>query len=186
MILFIHGFASRGLGDKSRALIDYFGASEVLTPDLPHQPDTAVALLERLLREHPIDLLVGSSLGGYFATWLNRNAGLPAVLINPAIAPSLLLDDYLGEHTSDSGERFVLTRQHLDDLRAMYRPRLRDDERYLVLLQSGDEILDYRQAATYYAAKDVVVEPGGDHRFRNFSNYLPRIAAWRTQHAENR
>jgi len=184
MILFIHGFASRGLGNKSRALLEHFGAGEVLTPDLPHQPWQAIELLEQLLAEHPVDLLVGSSLGGYYATWLNRQRSLPAVLVNPAIVPHVLLDDYLGEHRSDSGETFYLTRDHLGSLRRMYRPALREDEHYLVLLQTGDEVLDYRQAATYYAAKDVIVESGGDHRFENFHDYLPRIAAWREQHVE--
>jgi len=184
MILFIHGFASLGLGMKSAALRDYFGAGEVLLPNLPHAPDIAIRELEELLERYPVDLLVGSSLGGYYATWLNRRTPRPAVLINPAVAPFALLDDYLGEHTRPDGSTFQLTTNHLATLRSMHRERLRKDERYLVLLQSGDEVLDYRQAATYYAGKDVIVEPGGDHRFQHFEDYLPRIAAWRDLHVQ--
>lgn len=184
MILFIHGFASLGLGMKSMALRDYFGTDQVLLPDLSHAPANAIGELEALLERYPVDLLVGSSLGGYYATWLNRQTSRPAVLINPAVAPFALLDDYLGEHTRPDGSRFDLTPQHLVDLRSLQRPALREEERYLVLLQSGDEVLDYRQAAAYYAAKDVVIEPGGDHRFQHFENHLPRIAAWREQNAK--
>lgn len=183
MILFIHGFRSCGLGLKSQALRDYFGADQVLLPDLPHEPTQAITLLEQLLSQHPVDLLVGSSLGGYYATWLNREHSHPAVLVNPAVAPYALLDDYLGEHTDCHGRHFKLTDAHLQTLRSFHRPQLRDDERYLVLLQTGDEVLDYRQAATYYADFEVVVEQGGDHRFQHFENHLPRIAQWRAQFA---
>jgi len=181
MILFIHGFASCGLGMKSQALLDYFGTDQVLLPDLPHDPAQAIALLEQLLQQHPVDLLVGSSLGGYYATWLNRQQSRPTVLVNPAVAPYALLDDYLGEHRGCKGQPFVLTPAHLATLRSFHRPRLNNDEHYLVLLQSGDEILDYRQAAAYYADFEVVVEQGGDHRFQQFEKYLPRIERWRMQ-----
>lgn len=181
MILFIHGFTSCGLGTKSEALRNYFGADDVLLPDLPHQPERAIAFLEQLLDDHPVDLLVGSSLGGYYATWLNREHTHPAVLVNPAVAPHALLDDYLGEHQDCHGTRFELTPRHLATLRSFHRPQLRTDERYLVLLQTGDEVLDYRQAATYYADFEVVIEQGGDHRFQHFENHLPRIATWRAQ-----
>ena len=185
MILYIHGFLSCGLSTKSQALVDYFGDKQVLHPDLPTAPAEAIALLEHLIAQHPIDLLVGSSLGGYFATWLNRQRAIPTVLVNPAMVPHILLDDYLGEHTRCDGSTFVLTEQHLAHLRSYHREQLRGDEHYLVLLQSGDEVLDYRQAAAYYAAKEVVVEQGGNHRFEDFASHLPRIAAWRQQHAEN-
>ncbi len=186
MILFIHGFASCGLGRKSELLRAHFGASQVLAPDLPSHPTEAIDRLESLLEAHEIKLLVGSSLGAYFATWLNRKRSLPAVLVNPAIAPFLLLQDYLGTHRGCNGKPIRVEPETLSSLCLMHRPRLREDERYLVLLQTGDEILDYRQAATYYAAKDVVVEPGGSHRFENFSDHLPRITTWAREHEQNR
>lgn len=178
MILYIHGFASCGLGQKSLLLRQHFGAERVLTPDLPPAPRAACAALERLLARYPVRLLVGSSLGGYYATWLLARHEIPAVLINPAIAPYLLLEDYLGEHRGCHDRPFEVTRETLAQLHALYRPRLRPQERYLVLLQTGDEVLDYRQAAAYYADKDLVIEAGGNHRFENLSDHLPRIEAW--------
>ena len=185
MILYIHGFLSCGLGNKSRLLQQHFGTKQVLAPDLPDRPAEAVATLEALLQRHRVHLLVGSSLGGWFATWLNRSRSLPAVLINPAMAPHLPLEDYLGTHQGCGGRRVEVTRRTLAELRAMQRPVLREEERYLVLLQQGDEVLDYRHAAAYYAAKDVVIEPGGNHRFENLSDHLPHIAAWASQYEQD-
>ncbi len=184
MILYIHGFASCGLGNKSRLLQRHFGEQQVLAPDLPHGPLVAIAYLESLLAQHPVRLLVGSSLGGYFATWLKRRHDIPAVLINPAIAPYLLLEDYLGTHRGCHGEVFEVDEQTLNELRGLHRPTLGEHEDYLVLLQAGDEVLDYRHAATYYAAKDVVIEQGGNHRFENLADHLPRIEAWAGQHEQ--
>jgi len=185
MILFIHGFASCGIGRKSTLLKAYFGEHRVLAPDLPADPGEAVACLESLLQEHDVRLLVGSSLGAYFATWLNRERCLPAVLINPAIAPFVLLGDYLGTHTGCNNRSVEVSTGTLASLRRLYRPELRAEEPYLVLLQSGDELLDYRHAAAYYADKDVIIEPGGSHRFEDLQQHLPRIAAWARQYEKN-
>lgn len=182
MILYIHGFASCGQSVKSHTLQRHFGHDRVLAPDLPHRPLEAIALLESLLARHDVRLLVGSSLGGYFATWLNREREVPSVLINPAIAPAILLEDYLGPHQGCDGQTFEVTPHTLAELRGLHREALRPQEAYLVLLQTGDEILDYRHAAAYYAAKDVVIEQGGNHRFENLADYLPRIQAWAGQH----
>jgi len=186
MILYIHGFTSCGLGNKSRLLQEYFGRERVLAPDLPDQPLAVVACLEELIGQYDIRLLVGSSLGGYFATWLKGKHDIPAVLINPAIAPYLLLEDYLGSHQGCNGRRVEVTPDTLAALRGLHRPVLRDDERYLVLLQTGDQILDYRHAAACYAGKDIVIEQGGNHRFDNLSDYLPRIDAWVRQYEQAR
>lgn len=185
MILFIHGFASCGLGHKSEQLIDYFGREQVITPDLPFRPAEAIAALADLQAEHPIDLLVGASLGGFYATWLNRGRPTPSVLINPVVRPYELLADHLGTQTRwCDGETFEFTREDAEPLKAMYRPQLSPAERYLVLLQRGDEVLDYRQAADYYHDQQVIVEQDGNHRFDNLADYLPRIDAFR--HDPNR
>lgn len=180
MILFIHGFASCGLGRKSRLLIERYGRDQVLTPDLPFAPAEAAHFLHQQLERHPVDLLVGSSLGGYYATWLNASHAIPAVLINPAVRPWGLLARHLGPQTRwCDGRPFEVTRAHGEQLRTLYRPALRPDERYLVLLQSGDEILDYRAAADYYRDQQVIVERGGNHRFENLADYLPAIDSFR-------
>jgi len=185
MLLFLHGFASCGLGEKSRALTGHFGRHEVLAPDLDHDPGAAVRQLEELLDRHPIDLLVGSSLGGHYAVWLNARRRVPAVLINPAVAPHRLLAPYVGPHRRwCDGQPFELTPEHIGELERQYRPSLAADERYLVLLQTADEVLDYRAAEAYFRGFPIVVQPGGSHRFDRFETVLPRIEAFRRNPAE--
>lgn len=183
MILFVHGFGSCGWGEKSLALRRFFGVDRVLAPDLPFDPRRAVAFLEDLTARYPVEALVGSSLGGFYATCLNAGRCLPTVLINPVVRPHLLLAHHLGlQHRWCDGAPFVVGAEHLDALVALERERLAPEEPCLVLLQQGDEVLDYRQAAAYYADKDLVVTAGGSHRFDRFASHLPGIAAWLKQH----
>lgn len=187
MILFVHGFASCGLGRKSRALRDRFGRRQVLAPDLPHAPASAMRYLRDMVATRDIDLLVGSSLGGFYATCLNATYSIPAVLVNPAVRPHQLLQPLLGSHRRYcDGHAFELTRTHIGQLAARYRPTLdaaRED--YLVLLQTGDEVLDYRDAAAYYAAFDVRLVSGGNHRFEGIERHLDDIAEWRHKVRKN-
>jgi predicted esterase YcpF (UPF0227 family) len=179
MILFVHGFGSCGWGEKSLALRRYFGIDRVLAPDLPFHPEEAVAHLRGMLERYSIHALIGSSLGGFYATALNAHAPRPTVLINPVVRPHELLQDHLGrkERWCD-GAPFEVAPDHLADLRRLQRGRLAPNEHYLVLLQQGDEVLDYRRAADFYRAKDVMIQAGGSHRFEQFRHQLPRIAGW--------
>jgi predicted esterase YcpF (UPF0227 family) len=108
--------------------------------------------------------------------------GLPAVLINPAVRPHALLEPHRGTHRRwCDGAPLVVDDDYLGALHRLYRPRLADDERYLVLLQKGDETLDYRAAEDYYAAGDLVLIEGGSHRFENLDRCLPLIDGWLAQ-----
>lgn len=179
MILFIHGFGSCGWGEKSLHLRQYFGLGQVLAPDLPFDPQQAISHLRAMTARYPIEALIGSSLGGFYATALNASDPLPAVLINPVVGPHRLLSHYLGPQRRWCDDaRFEVRDDHLEALIGLQRDRLATDERYLVLLQQGDETLDYRQAASYYREKDVLQIPGGSHRFDNFEQQLPRIRDW--------
>ena len=185
MILFIHGFGSCGWGEKSLQLRNYFGLERVLAPDLPFHPDAAMARLQQLTGRYPVTGLIGSSLGGFLATALNSTNPLPAVLINPVVRPHELLARYLGpQHRWCDGAGFTVSEDYLASLIRLTRDRLDADEAYLVLLQQGDETLDYRQAADYYWGKDLVQIAGGSHRFDNFELQLPRIGDWLRQHSD--
>lgn len=186
VILFIHGFASCGLGEKSRALAEHFGRDRVLTPDLPFGPDEAIDFLQNLIDTRPITAMIGSSLGGYYATWLNRANPVPTVLINPAVAAHDLLAGLIGKHYRwCDGAEFEFGQTQIDQLRALHRQHLSAGENYLVLLQSADEVLDYRLAAEYYADFDVRVDPGGSHRYEHIEKQLPAIDAWLRRHTPN-
>lgn len=183
MILFIHGFGSCGWGEKSLRLRRWFGVDRVIAPDLPFRPDAAIARLRELTGRLGVDALVGSSLGGFYATALNAARPLPTVLINPVVAPHELLAAHHGPQRRWCDDAvFEVDESYLAALRRLYRDAPAADEAYLVLLQRGDEVLDYRRAAAYYRDKDVVEIPGGSHRFDHLERHLPRIADWLAAH----
>lgn len=184
MILYIHGFASCGLGQKSLVLREHFGAEHILAPDLDHRPAVAIAQLEDLLSCQRIDLMIGSSLGGYYATWLNRRHALPTVLINPAIDPARLLAMHIGTHTRwcDDGS-FEFGQPELAELRSLQRTAPGPGERYLVLLGARDEVLDHREAMDFYRGHQILIDAQADHRFSDLPAYLDRIAIWKEQSA---
>jgi len=175
-ILFIHGFGSCGTGNKAQALKQHFGEQQLITPDLPVSPSQSIQQLQQLIHRHQPVATISSSLGSYYATWLNKEYQLPAVLINPAVNAANLLLRHKGTHTHwCTGETFELTQQHIEELRQLYRPSISHDENYLVLLQDKDEVLDYRQAVEYYKGQQVIIEAGGNHRFENLNDYLTTI-----------
>ena len=188
--LYIHGFNSSPSSYKARHLAAWMDAqgqgARIGVPELPYQPADAIILLERELAAIDADqpvVLLGSSLGGYYAHYLvetqGRSRPLKAVLINPSIRPYQLLDEWLGENENIyTHERYLLTHDHLDQLLALDRPQIRDPNRYLLLTQTGDEVLDYREGVEKYADSEQVVTEGGDHGFQKFESYWPRLFAF--------
>lgn len=176
MILYLHGFASCGDSTKTRLLKAHFGADKVLSPDIPIEPDAALAWLQKLIETHNVDLLIGSSLGGFYATLLSGRYGIDTVLINPSCHPYQTLAPYVGENRYwCSGDPFEWKSAYLLQLARMAETMQLPDARMLVLLQTGDEVLDYRVAEAIYRDYEVVVEAGGNHRFENLGEYLERI-----------
>ena len=177
MILYIHGFASCGWGNKSRALQEFFG--DVIAPDLPPRPKEAIKQLEAILQAESVDLLVGSSLGGYYATYLAQKYVKKAVLINPSTRPYETLKPYVGvnERFCD-GAKFEWREEYIKELLDLDTHNLRKNL-FLVLLQTGDEVLDYRIALKKYENQRRVVEYGGNHRFENIEDYLCMIKNFR-------
>ncbi|MFC0709768.1 YqiA/YcfP family alpha/beta fold hydrolase [Azorhizophilus paspali] len=182
-ILYIHGFNSSSASLKARQLtcaMQALGlALRLRVPDLHHHPRRAIAQLETLLAELGRPTLVGSSLGGYYATHLAERHGLRAVLINPAVRPYRLFGSCLGtQHNHYSGETWELTVGHLAALAELEVPPPRDPTRYRVWLQTGDETLDWRDAAAYYRHCAPAVKRGGDHGFQGFAGHLPELLAF--------
>jgi len=182
-ILYIHGLNSSPDSQKARqlsALMQRIGlADQLRAPALHHHPRQAIAQLEAALAQLDAPLLVGSSLGGYYATHLAKRFGLKALLINPVVNPHHLFDGYLGMQTNHyTGERWQLTRDHVAALAELEVPAPTDPERLQVWLQTGDETLDYRQAAAFYQACSVHIENGGDHGFQGFAQKLPALLAF--------
>ena len=180
-ILYLHGFNSAPQSRKAELLKRYMVerglGDRFLCPKLPHRPLEAIALVEsEITRLAPTAVtLVGSSLGGFYATYLAETHDARAALINPAIEPQRDLESYLGlQRNLYTGEEYELTREHIAEWRRLTRTVIHP-ERYLLLLETGDEVLDYRAAARKYAGAIQVVVEGGDHTFKSFPEYLPRI-----------
>ncbi len=179
MILFIHGFGSCGWGEKSLTLRRHFGIAELLAPDLPFHPQHAIDHLRDITDRYRIRALIGSSLGGFYATHLNATAPLPTVLINPAVWPQALRAEFAGpQRRWCDGAQYFVDDDYLAALDRLQRDRLSEAEAYLVLLQQGDEVLDYRVAESFYAGYDVITSPGGSHRFDDLTSRLPAITQW--------
>lgn len=182
MIVYLHGFNSSPASGKALQLGEYMAhigrQADYVCPALPNSPRAAIAAVEALLSQaDPAAItLVGSSLGGFYATWLAEQHGCKAVLINPAVHAHLLLRGALGPQTNwHSGEKWVLTEAHLAELAALDVARISRPERYLLLAQSGDEVLDYRDAVAYYAGARQIIEDGGDHGFAGFERHYPTL-----------
>ena len=182
MILYLHGFASCGDSTKTRLLKHYFGKENVIAPNLPVDPVEAIDFIRRQIFEHDIDLIVGSSLGGFYATYFTELYGIKIVLINPSTQPFITLAPYVGtNYFWCSGEPFEFTREHLNSLFELAVGKLNDPKRYLVLLQTGDELLDCTKARDKYEGATIEIEEGGNHRFENLNDYLSQIQAFRNR-----
>lgn len=181
-ILYLHGFLSSPQSTKARQTVEYCEqrsmADAITVPLMLDGPAATIEQLEAIVADLPTQKLglMGSSLGGYYATYLAEKFNLPAVLINPAVQPFELWEEHLGEHRNYYVDHIhQVTREHIDELRALYCSPLRRAENFMVLLQTGDEVLDYRLAAEKFANSRVEIQQGGDHSFQNFDAELPVI-----------
>lgn len=187
MIIYLHGFRSAPASIKAQALkarmTERGLADRFWCEQLPVSPRAAIALAEAAIaRARAAGLtptVVGSSLGGYYATWLAERHDLQAVLVNPAVVAPLELGAYVGtQDNMYTGERFEFTRGHIDELRALEVAAITRPQRYWLLVETGDEVLDYRHAVDKYAGARQTVLEGGDHGFSRWEDYLDAVIAF--------
>ena len=185
MIIYIHGFNSSSQSGKARELQAWMAARGLAEayacPDLPHRPTEAIALLEALIAaSRGTPKLIGSSLGGFYATWLAERHDLKAVLVNPCVACHEKLAAEVGRTQNNwhDGSQYIFTAEHLAELAALHLPGIAHPERYLLLAEKGDELLDWREAAAYYRGARQVLLDGGDHGFTRFAELIPDILAF--------
>ena len=176
MILYLHGFRSSPQSMKARVIaarMAELGLSDQLAnPQLPASPKLAMDLALSLVDGVPADELaiIGSSLGGYYATWLAERLGCRAVLLNPAVVPLKDLDQHVGVTTQyHSDEPFEFKREYIDELRALAVDRITRPERYFLIAATGDEVLDYRDMVKHYAGARQHVIDGSDHGIAEFA-----------------
>lgn len=182
VVIYLHGFLSSPQSHKAQLTRDFvrehYPHLRLEIPQLPNHPKPAMAMLCQLREKYPGDSVdfIGSSMGGYFSTFLREKYGGKAILINPAVQPYHLLGDYLGLQVNPyTQQRFALDSSHVTDLSDFDTLTLTQPQHYWVLLQTGDETLDYRLAQKKYRHGKLTVEPGGDHSFQGYGRFLPDI-----------
>ncbi|MCG9697488.1 YqiA/YcfP family alpha/beta fold hydrolase [Shewanella sp. Isolate11] len=184
MLLYIHGFNSSPQSDKGVITAEYiarhFPQIAFFQPQLPSTPKAAMAslidLVEREKAKGESLNFIGSSLGGYFASYLVETYGGKAVLINPAVKPFELFDEFIGQQYNPyTDETYQVLPEHKNDVAKFDTQVIINPDRFFVLLQSGDEVLDYKQAVNKYHCCQLLVEAGGDHSFAGYEQQLDRI-----------
>jgi predicted esterase YcpF (UPF0227 family) len=182
MILYLHGFRSSPQSFKARLIGERLNAlgrgADYLCPQLPASPKAAIALASQLTSQPvPAELvLIGSSLGGYYATWLAERVGCRAVLLNPAVKPPRDLEKYVGVTTSfHSDEPFEFKREYIDELKSFAVDRITDAHRYFLIAATADEVLDWREMVAHYPGAKHCVIQGSDHGISDFHEYLDMV-----------
>jgi hypothetical protein len=184
MLVYLHGFNSSPASHKAQVMKTTMEGrgqgNRYSCPALPDTPREAIRAIEFAIsgRDPRTVTFLGSSLGGFYATYLAEKLGCRAVLINPAITPHIGLEAYLGTQKNlHTGAPYELTRAHLEGWRALVVERI-DPERYLLLLETGDDVLDWRDAARKYEGARTAIRDGGDHSLQSFPDHIGRILAF--------
>jgi predicted esterase YcpF (UPF0227 family) len=182
MILYLHGFRSSPLSMKARLTGERMAqlgrSAEFICPQLPASPRLAMELAFGLVAGVPAQELtiVGSSLGGYYATWMAEKLGCRAVLLNPAVVAALDLEKHVGVTTAyHSDEPFEFKREYIEELRALAVPHVSRPERYFLVACTGDEVLDYRDMVAHYAGAKQKVVQDSDHAISEYADYLDEV-----------
>lgn len=186
--LYIHGFLSSPQSFKACQVQQWLAANhpEIAyhCPQLTPYPEQTRQQLEHLIESllpQPV-YIIGSSLGGFWASWLVEKYNLRALLVNPSVRPWEFMPKSVGLELKSyySDASYYLTERHIDEIK-QYEIAPQRTANYWLLVQTGDEVLDYRQAVEKYAGCKQTLEQGGDHSFQQFERYLQAGLAFLSQ-----
>ncbi|WP_175211610.1 YqiA/YcfP family alpha/beta fold hydrolase [Achromobacter mucicolens] len=187
MILYLHGFRSSPDSFKASMMAGAMaerGLNEAWAcPQLPASPREAIDLAMGMARDRlasaasPRELtVIGSSLGGFYATWIAEQLGCKAVLLNPAVNAARDLATQVGEHHMyHSGAPFVFLPEYVAELAAIHAPRITQPDRYFLVAATGDEVLDWREMRDRYAGCRQRIVQGSDHGLSDFADWMPEV-----------
>jgi predicted esterase YcpF (UPF0227 family) len=181
-LLYLHGFRSSPQSTKARRMAGWMKShSPELAwwcPQLPPSPREAIELVTRGVADWPVDrmAIIGSSLGGFYATVLAERLGCTAAVLNPAVDPARDLARHIGETKAwHSDERFFFLPEYVDQLRNMAPAALARPSRYFALIATGDEVLDWREMSARYRGSHLRIVEGSDHALTDFDTHLPHL-----------
>ena len=179
-VLYLHGFRSSPQSMKAQRvgawLAEHRPEVHYWCPNLPPSPRLAIEQVLAGVADWPRERMavLGSSLGGFYATVVAEALGCPAVVMNPVVHAARDATPFIGEHSSwhDPEERFTFLPAYIDELRDMTPGPLTRRERYTAIIATGDEVLDWRDMAERYAGARQMVIEGSDHGISDFDAAL--------------
>lgn len=182
-LLYLHGFRSSPQSAKARLTADHLSSTRpditLWCPQLPPSPKEAMEMVTEGIATWPKDTMavVGSSLGGFYATWVAERMDCRAALLNPAVNPARDLEKYIGEQTQFHApeEHFYFKAEYVQELRDLQCGDLHQPQNYLAVIAKGDEVLDWREMHARYRSAKVLLLEGGDHAISNFAEHLPAV-----------
>ena len=185
-LLYLHGFRSSPHSTKAQDVAARVAARHASVtwwcPQLPASPREAMAMVQQGIAAWPRESMavVGSSLGGFYATWVAETTGCKAVLLNPAVDPGRDLAKYMGEQTSwhDPAERFLFKPEFIDELRALECQGLTHPKHYFAVIAKGDEVLDWREMTARYPGAHIKLLEGSDHGLTDFAEHIDEVFAF--------
>ncbi len=179
MVIYIHGFGSSGFGKKAQIFRDYFKeiGIDFIAPSLSYVPELAITTLEELIENCPNPTLIGSSLGGFYSIYLANKYNLKSILINPAVIAPTTLKKHI-EATPYSQNYYDLSSfewnsNHLSMIKKYIVNSPKGE--FLLMLQKGDEVLDYKDALNALPNAELILEDDGDHSFKGIERHFNRI-----------
>lgn len=185
MIIYIHGFGGSGASSKAVVLKKELQRHRFIAPSLSYVPDLAISTLKELIAsyiENEKVYLIGSSLGGYYATYLANLFNIPAVLINPVVFPTDTLGKFIGQGTNYyDNSSYEWTKEHINDLNKFEILEVKT-QLYFLLSQKGDELLDYREAIHKYKHSKLLLQENGSHKFDGIENHIEDILSFFQDH----
>ena len=180
-ILYFHGFASSSDSDKAKIIKKHISKVskkiKIFTPDLSNEFKEANSQIQELIDENKKDFVfMGSSLGGYYANFYGNIYKSKVILINPAIPPLKGFEEYLGENENYStGEKFIVTKDDIKFLRTLVAKKFSNQNNTLILLESGDDVLNYIETAKYFQGSNIDITFGGSHSYESITDKLEKI-----------
>ena len=182
-LLYLHGFRSSPQSAKAQLMAQHVArqhpAVHFWCPQLPPSPRAAMEMVSACIANWPRASMavVGSSLGGYYASWVAQLAACPSVLLNPAVHPARDLARYIGEQTAwhDPQERFFFQPEYVDELRALAVHGRPPGGPELAIIAKGDEVLDWREMVARYPQAQLRLLEGGDHGLSDFAEHLGAV-----------
>ena len=182
-LIYLHGFRSSPQSFKAqmlaRAMADAGRSGDFVCPQLPASPAAAIELILDTVRPTERDVVVGSSLGGYYARYIAEQCGSRTVLLNPSVQPAQSLARHLGRGTMfHSDQPFEFLAAHLDELKRFEVQLVSRPKRSLLIAATGDELLDWRDMVDAWPGAQTRVIEGSDHALSDFATHIGLVLSF--------